>query len=226
MLYLEFLKQMASNQLSLIALSTILVFTAWVLSWDGRSHGVPYISHGKLLFCCSKFHSHSMIIDGALYFSHDALQVLHSKEDIVAVVKRAHNEHLKVRVLGSGHSWSPIATSDGLTVSLHHYHGLVSHDVGKKQVTIRGGTTLSEMNTILDGLGLALSNLPSISDQTIAGTIATGMLWPSTISHEMNYCQLNPDFLTIMHAHMIDRVITCWYVLCYCSYSWYWHQVW
>ena len=93
----------------------------------------------------------------------------------MAVIKRAHDEHLKIRVLGSGHSWSPVATSDGLIMSLYHYHGLVSHDMEKKQVTLRGGTTLAEMNGILDGLGLGLSNLPSISAQTIAGTIATGM---------------------------------------------------
>ncbi|XP_065898777.1 L-gulonolactone oxidase-like isoform X2 [Dysidea avara] len=114
-----------------------------------------------------------LVHNGELYFNHDDLHVVHSKEEIVAVIKRAHDEHLKIRVLGSGHSWSPVATSDGLIMSLYHYHGLVSHDMEKKQVTLRGGTTLAEMNGILDGLGLGLSNLPSISAQTIAGTIAT-----------------------------------------------------
>jgi len=119
--------------------------------------------------------AYSLFSDGALYFSHDKLHVVHSKEEIIAVIKGARDEHLNIRVLGSGHSWSPIATSDGVILSLYHYHGLVNHDKEKKQVTLRGGTTLTEMNAILDGLGLAFSNLPSISDQTIAGTIATGM---------------------------------------------------
>ena len=101
--------------------------------------------------------------------------MVYSKEEVVTVIKHARDEHLKIRMLGSGHSWSPVATSDGLIMSLYHYHGLVSHDLKKNQVTLRGGTILAEMNAILDGLGLALSNLPSISAQTIAGTIATGM---------------------------------------------------
>jgi len=143
------------------------------------------------------------ISDGALYFSHDKLHAVHSKEEIIALIKHARDEHLKIRVLGSGHSWSPVATSDGLIMSLYHYHGLVKHDREKKQVTLRGGTTLTEMNVILDGLGLALSNLPSISYQTIAGTIATGIVYSYNTS--------------VVYNNMF---------LYYCSYSWDWHEVW
>ena len=101
--------------------------------------------------------------------------MVQSKDEIVTLIKHAYDKKLKVRVLGSGHSWSPIATTDGVLISLYHYHGLVSHDVVKKQVTVRGGTTLAEINTLLDEQGWSLSNLPSVSDQTIAGAIATGM---------------------------------------------------
>ena len=118
---------------------------------------------------------HVSFSDGALYFNHEKLKIVHSKDEIVTVIKHAYDKKLKVRVLGSGHSWSPIATTDGMLISLYHYRGLVSHDVAKKQVTVRGGTTLVEINALLDELGWSLSNLPSVSDQTIAGAIATGM---------------------------------------------------
>ena len=101
--------------------------------------------------------------------------MVQSKDEIVTLIKRAHDKKLKVRVLGSGHSWSPIATTDGMLISLYHYHGLVSHDLVKKQVTVRGGTTIAEINALLDEQGWSLSNLPSVSDQTIAGAIATGL---------------------------------------------------
>lgn len=37
------------------------------------------------------------------------------------------------------------------------------------------GTTLRELNRELEQQGLALRNLPSISEQTVAGAIATGI---------------------------------------------------
>jgi len=103
------------------------------------------------------------------------LQLVQSKEEIVALVKHAYDKKIKIRVLGSGHSWSPIATTNGILISLYQYRGLVSRDAAKKQVTVWGGTTLVEITALLKEQGLALSNLPSVSDQTIAGAIVTGM---------------------------------------------------
>ena len=37
------------------------------------------------------------------------------------------------------------------------------------------GTTLRELNHQLERQGLAMSNLPSVSEQTVAGAIATGV---------------------------------------------------
>ena len=108
---------------------------------------------------------------------------MQSKEEIVALIKHAYDKKIKVRMLGSGHSWSPIAASDGMLISLHNYRGLVSRDLSKKQVTVRGGTTLVEISELLEEQGWALSNLPSVSDQTIAGAIVTGLNY--------NYCVRN-----------------------------------
>lgn len=52
--------------------------------------------------------------------------------------------------------------------------GLVSLDRESLQATFRGGTTLKEVNAILEEYGLAMTQLGSISDQTVAGAIATG----------------------------------------------------
>ncbi len=41
-------------------------------------------------------------------------------------------------------------------------------------MTVQGGIRLRELNRTLDGLGLALTNLGDIDEQTIAGAIATG----------------------------------------------------
>lgn len=52
--------------------------------------------------------------------------------------------------------------------------GLVSLDKNSMQATFRAGTTFKEVNAILREHGLAMSQLGSISDQTVAGAIATG----------------------------------------------------
>ena len=52
--------------------------------------------------------------------------------------------------------------------------GIVSVDREKMEVTVRAGTTLSELNVLLEEYGLAMRILGSISDQTVAGAISTG----------------------------------------------------
>jgi len=49
-------------------------------------------------------------------------------------------------------------------------------DRATNQVTFGAGTTLHEVNAILDRMGLALPILGSISDQTVGGAISTGGL--------------------------------------------------
>ena len=43
------------------------------------------------------------------------------------------------------------------------------------EVTVKAGTTLHQLNHYLDDRGLAMKNLGSISDQTVAGAISTGV---------------------------------------------------
>ena len=43
------------------------------------------------------------------------------------------------------------------------------------EVTVRAGTTLSELNILLEDHGLAVKILGSISEQTVGGAISTGI---------------------------------------------------
>ena len=54
--------------------------------------------------------------------------------------------------------------------------GLVSVDKEKMEATVRAGTTLEELNSLLEEHGLAVRILGSISEQTVGGAIATGTL--------------------------------------------------
>ena len=112
--------------------------------------------------------------DGTVFFNHDKLLSPATKDEIVEIVKLAAQNGRKIRVLGSGHSRSPLALSEDIMVSLHQFKGLVEVDLESKQVTVRAGTTLQELNGILEEKGLALTNMPAIADPTVAGAIATG----------------------------------------------------
>lgn len=112
--------------------------------------------------------------DGSMAFNLQNVYTPFTEEQIVEHVKMAYTSGRKLRVLGSGHSWSGIAQTEDIMVSLMNYTGLVRLDREKMTVTVRGGTKLSELNVLLDKEGLAMIIMPTITDQSIAGAIATG----------------------------------------------------
>jgi FAD-linked oxidoreductase len=95
-------------------------------------------------------------------------------EAIAEAVREAGSSGIPVRALGSGHSFTPAAATDGAALELSGWTGVVSADAESGLVTVRSGTTLRSLNAALDLLGLALPNLGDIDAQTIAGAISTG----------------------------------------------------
>jgi len=94
-----------------------------------------------------------------------------SAGEIAAAVKDAAAAGL---TLGSGHSFTAIAATDGVAVDLSQWTGIVAADTRTGLVTVRSGTTLRALNGALDGLGLAMANLGDIDAQTLAGALCTG----------------------------------------------------
>ncbi|MGL5853360.1 MAG: D-arabinono-1,4-lactone oxidase [Phycicoccus sp.] len=93
---------------------------------------------------------------------------------VVAAVRGAAARGLRVRVAGSGHSFSPLVQTDGLLLRLSGLRGVVMADRTSGRVRVRAGTPLHELNPALQALGLALPNLGDIDRQTISGAVATG----------------------------------------------------
>lgn len=97
-----------------------------------------------------------------------------SVEDLSAAVVGAAAEGLRVKPLGSGHSFTAIGETAGLALDLSNWTGIISSNVQEGLVTVRSGTRLRELNEELDALGLAMRNLGDIDAQTLAGAISTG----------------------------------------------------
>jgi sugar-1,4-lactone oxidase-like protein len=95
-------------------------------------------------------------------------------DDVQAIVKRAIAENRKVRVVGAGHSWTAVAATPDFMVSLDKLNRFVHADKDTLQVTVQGGIRLKHLHTLLEQNGLAMQNIGSISEQSIAGAISTG----------------------------------------------------
>jgi FAD-linked oxidoreductase len=97
---------------------------------------------------------------------------------ISATIRAAERDGLTVRPVGSGHSFTPIAATDGVALDLSGWQGVVRADIdpdtGTGRVTVRAGSTLAQLNAALDELGLGMANLGDIDAQTVAGALATG----------------------------------------------------
>ena len=97
-----------------------------------------------------------------------------SDEELLATVASARERGETVKVVGSGHSFTSIALTQGRLVSLENMSGIVGVDTDAQRVTVKAGTTLADLNVLLDQHGLALANLGDITYQTVAGAVSTG----------------------------------------------------
>jgi len=97
-----------------------------------------------------------------------------SEEAIKQLVFYALEQKLKIRLIGTGHSFTPICATNGVSISLDNYQGLISVDKEKCIATVKGGTKLNVLGDLLFVNGMAMENLGDIDAQSIAGTISTG----------------------------------------------------
>ncbi|OAB47374.1 D-arabinono-1,4-lactone oxidase [Paenibacillus antarcticus] len=94
------------------------------------------------------------------------------------IVEIVHNECViggkYLRMVGSSHSFTPVAASDQVLVSLDGLQGIVSMDVDQATAVVWAGTKLKLLGELLHESGLAQENLGDIDVQSIAGAISTG----------------------------------------------------
>jgi xylitol oxidase len=80
----------------------------------------------------------------------------------------------RLRALGTGHSFSPIADTTGDLVSVAGLPALVEIDAAGGTVTVSAGLRYGEVTGPLQAAGRALANLGSLPHISVAGAIATG----------------------------------------------------
>jgi len=78
-----------------------------------------------------------------------------SVEDVVSLVKRCNKEGRKIRVVGSGHSFTPVVHTNDVLVSLDQLAGVEKVDQTTHTVGVWAGTKLSDLSEALHEQGWA-----------------------------------------------------------------------
>jgi L-gulonolactone oxidase len=94
-----------------------------------------------------------------------------STQELVEVVSGAAGARRRVKVAGSGHSFTECALTDGLMVHLDALDRAL--DCDGELVKVQAGIVLGRLNEVLAEHGRAMENLGDIDKQTLAGAIST-----------------------------------------------------
>ncbi|MEU6886591.1 D-arabinono-1,4-lactone oxidase [Streptomyces viridosporus] len=97
-----------------------------------------------------------------------------SVDELAAAVRRAAEDGLTVKPVGTGHSFISIAATDGVLVRPHLLTGIRDVDREAGTVTVEAGTPLRRLNVALAREGLSLANMGDIMEQTVSGATSTG----------------------------------------------------
>ena len=96
--------------------------------------------------------------------------------ELSSLVAEAASRGQRVKAVGAGHSFTGVAVTDGVLVSLDNLSGIDSitpTDDGAL-VTVFAGTRLHALNDALWQRGYAMANLGDIDVQSLAGATSTG----------------------------------------------------
>jgi L-gulono-1,4-lactone dehydrogenase len=97
-----------------------------------------------------------------------------SARDVAGVVRDAIRRGQRVKAVGSGHSFSPIAVPGDVQITLEASGATVDIDAQTGLAVVPAGLELHRLNRLLWASGLSMQNLGDIEAQTVAGAISTG----------------------------------------------------
>ena len=82
--------------------------------------------------------------------------------------------HDRVKALGTRHSFTDIADTDGVLVSLEGLPPALRIDESRRSVSVSGAATFHTLSQDLHRQGWALATMASLPHISVAGAIATG----------------------------------------------------
>ncbi len=96
-----------------------------------------------------------------------------SEEAVAEVFRTAEAAGEKVRIVGAGHSFSPLSMTTGTLINTDKLNGIRNIDTENAFVTVGPGTRIRELGDPLWEAGLTLQNQGDIDSQHIVGAMST-----------------------------------------------------
>ncbi|KAI9730489.1 MAG: D-arabinono-1,4-lactone oxidase [Claussenomyces sp. TS43310] len=127
-----------------------------------------------------------------------------SVEEIQKAITLARRCRRRIATVGCGHSPSDLTCTSSWQINLDDFNKLLSVDKSTGIVVMQAGIRLYQLSAELDKVGLAMPNLGSINQQSIAGAISTG-----THGSALRHGALSSSILSLRIALSDSRVVTC-----------------
>lgn len=93
-----------------------------------------------------------------------------TEDELARIVREAR----KLRVVGAGHSFMPLCTTDGALLSFAELEGGIEFNADKSRVWAPAGASLADLTAALWAQGVSLINQGDVNPQALAGAISTG----------------------------------------------------
>jgi FAD-linked oxidoreductase len=97
-----------------------------------------------------------------------------SVDEVIQLVVACQKAGTRIRVVGSGHSFTRLVQTEECLLSLDHLQGIISVDPLQQTVEVWAGTKLKTLGQLLHQEGYSQENLGDINVQSIAGAVSTG----------------------------------------------------
>lgn len=127
-----------------------------------------------------------------------------SEKEVLEIIKTAKANNKRIRVVGAGHSFSPLVETSFYIVSLQKMSGLISVNKEAKTALVWAGTVIKDLGELLFEHGLGQLNLGDIDMQSVAGATATG-----THGTGINYGSLSTQIIGFRLATAGGELIDC-----------------
>nr|WP_058967330.1 D-arabinono-1,4-lactone oxidase [Acinetobacter bereziniae] len=96
------------------------------------------------------------------------------KPSSIDELKNIVQNHHKIRVVGAGHSFTPLVCTDATLLSLDHFSGVENVNTALTQANIWSGTRLFNLDQYLEPIQQSLMQQGDIDQQSLAGAVSTG----------------------------------------------------
>lgn len=130
-------------------------------------------------------------------------------DDVRAVLAAVRGSGGRLRVVGSGLSPNDIVCTGEHLLSLHRMDRVLAVDERARTVRVEAGATLAMLNEFLAERGMAFPSLGSVSGQTVAGAMGTGMhgssLFHGPFSASVHAFDLLDAAGTLVHCSRADE---------------------